>query len=61
MEAASIIAMSQGFAALQVEGGPLNATLGRTYDPIFETEEMEVDIFAVPTIHTTKEELFRHG
>jgi hypothetical protein len=76
MEAASIIAMSQGFAALQVEGGPhiINGDYGfgikgyarlddrvRTYDPIFETAEMEADVFAVPTIHTTKEELFRHG
>jgi hypothetical protein len=75
MQACSIIAMSQGFAALQVEGGPhiINGDYGfgikdarlddrvRTYDPIFETEEMEVDIFSVPTIHTTREELFRHG
>ena len=75
MQACSIIAMSQGFAALQVEGGPhiINGDYGfgikdarlddrvRTYDPIFETAEMEADVFAVPTIHTTKEELFRHG
>ena len=75
MQACSVIAMSQGFAALQVEGGPhiINGDYGfgikdarlddrvRTYDPIFEVEEMEVDIFSVPTIHTTKEELFRHG
>lgn len=60
MEAASIVAMSQGFAALQVEGGPhiINGDYGISADNM---EEMEVDVFAVPTIYTTKEELFRHG
>lgn len=58
MQACSIIAMSQGFAALQVEGhGPIWPE-GQTYP---YTEEMEVDVFSVPTIHTTQEELFRHG
>ena len=60
MEAASIIAMSQGFAALKVEGGPhiINGDYGISADNL---EEMDVDVFAVPTIYTTKEELFRHG
>jgi hypothetical protein len=57
MEACSIIAMSQGFAALQVEGhGPIFPDKTSPY-----MEEMEVDVFAVPTIHTTKEDLFRHA
>lgn len=60
MQACSIIAMSQGFAALQVEGGP--HIINGDYNFAAEnTEEMEVDVFAVPTIHTTQEELFRHG
>ena len=60
MQACSVIAMSQGFAALQVEGGPhiINGDYGLAAGNM---EEMEVDVFAVPTIHTTEEELFRHG
>ena len=57
MQACSIIAMSQGFAALQVEGpGPMWPPNQSTY-----TEEMDVEVFAVPEISTTREELFRHG
>lgn len=54
MEACSIIAMSQGFAALQVESDDVDHNFS------FSTE-MESDVFAIPTIHTTREELFRHG
>jgi len=55
MQACSIVAMSQGFAALQVEGpGPI-------WPDESNTEELDVDVFSVPTIHTTQEELFRHG
>jgi hypothetical protein len=57
MQACSIIAMSQGFAALQVEGpGPMWPPNQSIY-----TEEMDVDVFTVPEISTTREELFRHG
>ena len=57
MQACSIIAMSQGFAALQVEGhGPIFPDKTVPY-----MEEMEVDVFSVPEISTTREELFRHG
>lgn len=60
MEAASIIAMSQGFAALQVEGGP--HIINGDYNFGAENmEDLEVDMVTVPTIYTTKEELFRHG
>ena len=55
MEACSIIAMSQGFAALQVEGpGPM-------WPDKSNSQELDVDVFSVPEISTTREELFRHG
>lgn len=55
MEACSIIAMSQGFAALQLAGpGPI-------WPDKSNTQELDVDIFSVPQISTTEEELFRHG
>jgi len=57
MVACSVIAMSQGYAALQVEGpGPMWPPNQSTY-----TEEMDVEVFSVPEISTTREELFRHG
>lgn len=57
MQACSIIAMSQGFAALQVEGhGPIFPDKTSPY-----MTEMESDTFRVPEISTTREELFRHG
>ena len=63
MEAAAVIAMSQGFAALQVEGGPhiVNGDYGfgsgiDTHSPFYDS-----DVIRVPRIHETKEALFRHG
>lgn len=53
MEAAAVIAMSQGMAALNCEGrGPMVNT-GFCYDGI--------DVCRVPRIHESREALFRHG
>lgn len=53
MEAAAVIAMSQGMAALHCQGrGPMVNT-GFAYDGI--------DVCRVPRIHKTREALFRHG
>lgn len=58
MEAAATIAMSQGFAALQVEGGP--HIINGDYN--FARVDMEnIGVCRVPTIYDTREALFRHG
>jgi hypothetical protein len=53
-EAAAVIAMSQGMAALKVEEpGP--------FWPEGHYDHGMVDAITVPNIYTTREELFRHG
>lgn len=57
VQAIAVIAMSQGFAALQVEGvGPIWPKDQGKY-----LEDMEMDVVSIPRIHTTKAELFRHA
>ena len=56
MEAAATIAMSQGFAALQVEGGPHIINGDYTAYGM-----MEMDVIRVPRIYDTQEALFKHG
>jgi len=55
MQACSIIAMSQGFAALNVVGP------GPVHWPDDHYDNGMDDVLRVPEISTTKEELFRHA
>jgi hypothetical protein len=54
-EAAAVIAMSQGMAALQVDGHGAHAWPEDYY------EQTSIDVVRVPEISTTEEELFKHG